>query len=307
MEKRTIGAALVKIFVILSLALWSFHCSAQFILNQEGEAFGQLPFFNENVISGQRIKTIEGFYTYKKGNEAFKPSADVFRYRFNEAGQLIASLEVVQKGTTKDSIFHHYAYFPDGQLSLHRFSAYGGALSEHYSYDSLGRLTVVALYRDVYDHRKDTLLSSVKMRTETLRYHQDEPADYTRYNNYQRPYLEVTKTFDKENYLSSVLTYYRISQNSEKTNFKYDQNGLLANKSTFADSTLTPKAEWRYRYDEWGNLIEMHQYENGRFITDYQIVYDYKTGFIGSLIKKNMSTEQYQILRFTNYSYFPKH
>ncbi|MEY3270325.1 MAG: hypothetical protein RIS89_424, partial [Bacteroidota bacterium] len=68
--------------------------SAQFILNQEGEAFGLLPFFNDSIISGQHIKTIEGFYTYKKGSEAFKPSSDIFRYRFNESGQLIASLEV---------------------------------------------------------------------------------------------------------------------------------------------------------------------------------------------------------------------
>jgi hypothetical protein len=297
----------VKVFFILMLAIWTSPMSAQFILNQEGEAFGLLPFFNDSIIQGQHIKTIEGFYTYKKGSEAFKPSSDIFRYRFNESGQLIASLEVLQKGTTKDSIFHHYAYSPDGKLSLHRFSAYGGALSEHYTYDTLGRLTVVALYRDVYDHRKDSLISSVKMRTETLRYHQDKPQDYTRYNNYQRPYIEVTKSFDNEHYLKSIFSYYRISQNSERTDFKYDQNGLLSNKATFIDSLASPKDEWRYRYDQWGNLIEMHRFENGTFLTDYQIVYDYKTGFLGSVIKKDVRTEQFSILRFTNYTYFPKH
>ena len=296
----------MKVFLLFLWSCCAVGLHAQFILNQDGEAFSAVPFFNAELIAAQHIKTIDGFYTYKKGNEAFKPSPDTFRFRFNTAGQLIASMEVLQKGATKDSIFHHYAYYPDGQLSLHRFSAYGGALCEHYSYDSLKRLESVALYRDIYDHKKDSLVSSVKMRTETLRYHQGQEADYTRFNNYQRPYLEVSNTFDANHFLSSKTAYYRISQNSEKTQYAYNQIGLLATKSTFIDSAAVAKEEWRYRYDQWGNLIEMHRYENGVFLQDYQIVYDYKTGFLGSLIKKDVNTDQLSILRFTAYTYYPK-
>ena len=306
MEERFIGSTLVKVFLLFLWSCCAVGLHAQFILNQDGEAFSAVPFFNAELIAAQHIKTIDGFYTYKKGNEAFKPSPDTFRFRFNTAGQLIASMEVLQKGATKDSIFHHYAYYPNGQLSLHRFSAYGGALCEHYSYDSLKRLESVALYRDIYDHKKDSLVSSVKMRTETLRYHQGQEADYTRFNNYQRPYLEVSNTFDANHFLSSKTAYYRISQNSEKTQYAYNQIGLLATKSTFIDSAAVAKEEWRYRYDQWGNLIEMHRYENGVFLQDYQIVYDYKTGFLGSLIKKDVNTDQLSILRFTAYTYYPK-
>jgi YD repeat-containing protein len=306
LEERIIGFALVRVYLLF---LWSFCAvglNAQFILNQEGQAFGTTPFFNDSLIAAQHIRTIDGFYTYKKGTEAFKPSPDSFRYTFNQKGQLIASMEILQKGAAKDSIFHHYGYFENGQLRLHRYAAYGGAISEHYTYDSLARLVSIALYRDVYDHRKDTLLSSVKMRTETLRYHTDKPQNYTRYNNYQKPYIEVSKGFDDENYLRSITTYYRISQNSENTKFSYNQTGLLANKAAFTDTAQVAFEEWRYRYDQWGNLIEMHRYENGVFLTDYQIVYDYKTGFLGSLIKKDVRTDQLSILRFTNYSYYPK-
>jgi YD repeat-containing protein len=295
-----------KPFLILCFFLGSTAIKAQFILNQDGEAFSTVPFFNAELIAAQHIKTIDGFYTYKKGNEAFKPSPDTYRYRFNAVGQLIASMEVLNKGTAKDSIFHHYAYHPDGQLSMHRFSAYGGALSEHYTYDSLERLVSVVLYRDIYDHKKDTLVSSVKMRAETLHYHKDQAADYTRFNNYQRPYLEVGNTFDAQHFLSSKTAYYRISQTSETTQYTYNQIGLLATKATFMDSTKVAKEEWRYRYDQWGNLIEMHKYENGTFMHDYQIVYDYKTGFLGSIIKKDLKSDQMSILRFTTYTYYPK-
>lgn len=275
-------------------------------MNQEGEAFSQAPFFNPELIAAAHIKTIEGTYTYKKGSEGFKPSTDSYRFRFNLHGQLIATMEILQKGGVKDSIFHHYAYTPDGQLSMHRFSAYGGAMSEHYAYDSIHRLISVTLYRDVYDHRKDTLLSSIKMRTETLRYHQGQKADYTRYNNYQRPYLEVSQVLDANQFLQTKKAYYRISQTNETSQYSYDQNGLLATMANYIDDNKVAKEEWRYRYDQWGNLIEMHCYQNGSFTTDYQIVYDYKTGFLGSLIKKEINSDAMSILRFTNYTYYQK-
>ena len=293
-------------FLALFLVPFLNALHAQFILNQEGEAFGTTPFFNAELIAAQHIKTIEGFYTYKKGNEAFKPSLDAFSYSFNTSGQLISCLEIRQKSNGKDTLFHHYAYPADGKLSMHRFSAYGGAISEHYAYDSLQRLVSMALYRDVFDHRHDSLLSTFKMRTETLRYHKGNGGNYTRYNNYQKPYLEVSLEHDNNQFLKRSIAYYRISQHTETTLYTYNQDGLLASKACFIDSAQVAKEEWRYRYDQWGNLIEMHQYVQGVFQKDFQIVYDYKTGFLGSVIQKENATNQMSILRFTNYTYFSK-
>jgi hypothetical protein len=187
---------------------------------------------------------------------------------------------------------------------MHRFSAYGGAISEHYAYDSLQRLVSMALFRDVFDHRQDSLLSSFKMRTETLRYHQGNEGNYTRYNNYQKPYLEVSLEHDNNQFLKRSVAYYRISQQSETTLYTYNQDGLLASKACYIDSAQVAKEEWRYRYDQWGNIIEMHQYVHGVFQKDFQIVYDYKTGFLGSVIQKENTTDHMSILRFTNYTYF---
>ena len=64
--------------------------SAQFILNQEGEAFGLLPFFNDSIISGQHIKTIEGFYTYKKG-KIVAVNSKVYGVRFFGKSQTLYS------------------------------------------------------------------------------------------------------------------------------------------------------------------------------------------------------------------------
>ena len=291
------------IFCILNSA-W---LSAQFILNQEGEAFGQKPFFNSELIAADHIKQIAGFYTYKKGDEGFKPSSDRLEYNFNQKGQLISSMEILNKGNLKDSSFHHYAYFENGQLQMHRYTAYGGAISEHYLYDSIGRLISVALYRDQYDHHNDTLLSSIKMRTETLRYHLDSQANYTRYNNYQRPYLEVKISFDGHGLITEEQRYYRFVESAEVWRYTYNKTGLLSEKQLTKSEITVPVERWRYDYDQWGNIIEMQRFEEGIFKTEFQIVYDYKTGFLGSIIKKDNASNQLSILRFTDYKHHPSH
>lgn len=284
--------------------LWPNIITAQFILNQRGEALGEEPFFNENLIAEAKIQSIKGFYTYKNGDDAFKPSNDSFEYQFNSKGQLIKSMEIIQKGSYKDSLFHYYSYLDNGLIALCRFAAYGGTMSEHYTYDSTKRVISIAIFKDQYDHRHDSLLSSIKMRTETFTYHLNSKFDYTRYNNYYKPYLQVNTTFDKDSLPFQIVRYYRISDRTETETFKYNENGLLAVRSISKNDSISPVEIWRYRYDQWGNLIEMHLYHNDTFHTDYQIIYDYKTGFLGSLIIKDIAKNQMRILRFTSYSYF---
>jgi len=120
----------------------------------------------------------------------------------------------------------------------------------------------------------------------------------------RKPYLEVSLEHDNNQFLKRSVAYYRISQHSETTLYTYNQEGLLASKACYIDSAQVAKEEWRYRYDQWGNIIEMHQYVQGVFQKDFQIVYDYKTGFLGSVIQKENTTDHMSILRFTNYTYF---
>jgi hypothetical protein len=71
------------------LFLFPLICYSQILLNQEGEAFTETPFFNGAVIRSNHIKSIEGNYSTKKPGEVIRESTDWFRYRFDEQGRLL--------------------------------------------------------------------------------------------------------------------------------------------------------------------------------------------------------------------------
>ena len=281
-----------------------FSVNGQLIENQNGQAFSNTPFFNPSIVSQLKIQSIEGFYTYKSAETPFKPSLDWFRYRFNEKGQLIEQLEVLQNGKIKDSTLHQFAYHSNGLLAAHRYPAYGGAISEHYSYDSLSRLISISYFRDQF---KENLLNNptaALMRKETLIYNQDNAADYTQFNQYNLPFMDVSCLFNQDGYLLEKEQYFRMNQQSQKEIFLYNEKGLLMEKSIRFNQQVIPTETWTYRYDQWGNLLEILHSKNKQALHELQIIYDYKTGYLGSIIHKDPISNQLKILRFTKYTSF---
>ncbi|MFM8596150.1 MAG: hypothetical protein ACKOBN_03540 [Flavobacteriales bacterium] len=280
-----------------------FTANGQLIENQNGQAFTNTPFFNANIIAPLKIQSIEGFYTYKSAESTFKPSLDWCRYRFNENGQVIEHLEVLQKGKQKDSTLHQFAYHPNGQLAVHRYPAYGGAISEHFQYDSLKRLISISYYRDQF---KENLLNNpaaVLMRQETLMYHQNQVHNFTQFNQYKLPFMDVSLIFNQDGYLLEREQYYRMNQQSQKELFRYNEKGLLTEKSLQTETTQEAET-WNYRYDQWGNIIEVLHNKNKQVLNELQIIYDYKTGYLGSVIYKDLKSNQLKIIRFTKYTSF---
>lgn len=287
----------------LLVFVFVFSVNGQLIENQNGQAFSNTPFFNPSIVSQLKIQSIEGFYTYKSADTPFKPSLDWYRYRFNESGQLIEQLEVIQKGKQKDSTLHQFAYHQNGKLAVHRYPAYGGAISEHYSYDSMARLICISYFRDQF---KENLLhnpSAVLMRKETLVYNKEQVQDYTQYNQYHLPFMDVSCIYNPDGYLLEKEYYFRMNQQSQKEIYRYDLKGLLTEKSTLSEGSQAAES-WHYRYDQWGNLIEVFYFKNKQALQELQIIYDYKTGYLGSVIYKDILSNQLKILRFTKYTSF---
>ncbi len=283
---------------------FAFTVQAQLIENQKGQAFTTVPFFNETTVAQLKIQSIEGFYTYKAPNSSFKESLDWSRYRFNEQGQLIEHLEVLQNGKRKDSTLHQFGYHANGLLAVHRYPAYGGAISEHYLYDSLNRLSQISYYRDQFKEPISSSRSLVFMRNESRSYGSNQAADYTQYNQYKLPFMDVSHLYNQDGYLIEKENYFRMSQQTEKEVFKYGQKGELIEKSVYISSDNEAQESWFYRYDQWGNLIEVKQQKKGQAPDEIQIVYDYKTGYLGAIIRKHSLSNDLRILRFTKYTYF---
>jgi hypothetical protein len=285
--------------------LFPLICSSQILLNQEGQAFTETPFFNGDVIHSNHIKSIEGNYSTKKPGEVIRETTDWFRYRFDEQGRLLESLDIRTINRKKDTTLHQYSYNSQNQLTEHRKTENGGFTTSKYVYDSLNRIQTELTYREVLHTQSNQVLQSNLVNTEYFQYAmRPNEREKVRYNSYKLPYMDEVSYFNKDGYLVEKKTNYRMSSIEHSTKFSYDEHGLLASKSQFNDQDAIAEQEWKYRYDPFGNLIEVLYFRYGQLQKDLQIVFDTKTQLLGSTIQRDVETNCLLILRFTKFTYF---
>lgn len=293
------------IFRILLLFIIPISGSAQLLLNQEGEAFTDIPFFNRNMIFPKHIKTIEGKYSTKNSGEIIQESSDWFRYRFDEKGRLCESLDIRTINNKKDTVLHQYKYDSLNQVIEHRKTENKGFTTVKKTYDSLHRLASEVTCREVYSYQKNQVLQSTIVNTEYFQHvnHQNEK-ELLRCNSEKLPYLNEIRTYNNLGYLSEKKNVFLISGEEFTTKYTYDEQGLLIAKTQNHANDVLADEEWNYRYDSFGNLIEIKCSKFGQLQKDLQIIFDTKTQLLGSTIVRNVQNNSLLILRFTKYTYY---
>ena len=297
---------MVKIvFRILLLFIIPISGNAQLILNQEGEAFTDIPFFNRAMIFSKHIKTIEGNYSTKNSGEIIQESSDWFRYRFDEKGRLSESLDIRTINNKKDTVLHQYKYDSLNQVIEHRKTENKGFTTVKKTYDSLHRLASEVTCREVYSYQKNQVLQSTIVNTEYFQYvnHQNEK-EQLRCNSEKLPYLNEIRTYNDRGYLSEKKNVFLISGEEYTTKYTYDEQGLLIAKTQNHANDVLADEEWNYRYDSFGNLIEIKCSKFGQLQKDLQIIFDTKTQLLGSTIARDVRNNSLLILRFTKYNYY---
>lgn len=279
----------------------------QLLLNREGEAFTDVPFFNQEIVRSNHIKSIEGNYSTKKPNDIVHETNDWFRYKFDESGHLIETLDIRTIQRKKDSVLHQFSFSDDGLLLSHRKSENGGYTTVKYTYDTLHQLESESTFREVYSYKLDQVIESNLLNIEYFQYlHRANEVEQIRFNNYRLPYLDIVCRYNEDHYLVAKTTHFRVSSEERKTIFTYNERGLLASKAQYNDHEELADEEWKYSYDSYGNLMQMHFYRYGEFQKDFQVIYDTKTQLLGATIQRDVPTDLLLILRFKKYTYFPK-
>lgn len=279
--------------------------NTQILLNQEGEAFTDVPFFNRDVIFSKHIKTIEGKYSTKNEGEIIRENTDWFRYRFDEKGRLIESIDIRTVNKKKDTTLHQYEYNSLNQLIEHRKSENKGFTTIKKTYDSLHRLASEITCREIYSYRKNKVLKSDTLNTEYFNYViQTLEREQIRCNNDKLAYLKEHFLYNSVGYLTEKKTVFLMSSAEYTTKYTYDDHGLLISKARYNEKDVLPDEEWKYRYDLFGNVIEVHYYRFGQLQKDLQIVYDTKTQLLGSTIQRDVKTNALLLLRFTKYTFY---
>jgi hypothetical protein len=288
---------------MIFMILLSFVTNAQVLDNRNGDAFTDKPFFNEAFVKENKLKNLVGSYVYKKTGEAMKTTSFKYVYEFDQQGHLESSYETNTSDGTKDTVWNIYEYNDQNLLITHRKTDLDGFLTVHYVYDDKGRVIGEEYKRDI--DSLGEIVRSLSFNKERIE-HQDYGGQTktTRYNNYDLPYLDEFVRYDSIGYLIEKVERIRMTSTAFTHTFAYNEQGKLASIQKTSNRKDGIIEEFRFRYDELGNLIEKHVYKDGVFTTDIQIIYNSKSKLLATVITKQVSTGFMMILRFQDYEFY---
>lgn len=282
----------------------SFGLHAQVLDNREGKAFTDRPFFNTDFIRTNKVKRLNGTFTYKKSGDRMRETTYHYVYDFDSLGQLISTYETRTDDGTRDTTWNFYFYDEVGNLVKHRKTDLEGFQTVDYTHDSIGRILTEHYMRELVDEngRIERTLSFNNERSTYADY--DRQIKRTRYNNYDLPYLDEYFNYNEYGYLTERIERIKTTSTVYTHDYEYNEQGKLAAIRKSSNREEGYLEEFTFRYDELGNLIERHEYKKGVFTTDIQVIYSSKSKLLSAILTKQVSTGFILILRFKDVEFY---
>jgi YD repeat-containing protein len=288
--------------IVFFILLFPFCGKSQFLDNSKGNAFSEIPFFNEKFVKNNKIKSLKGTYTFKKMGDIMRETDYVFQYDFDNKGHLIQSFETNNESHKIDTTLLLYSYYKDGNLAFVRRKDQIGYYSTHYFYDSINRVIKEEYRRDI-DTAGTFFVPSFERSTilnfETIKHEKNGQTEKSIiHNSYGLPFKEIDIFRDSLGFILVKEEKFKFGNQRITTVLDYNEKGWISSiKSTNAANPRLNQ-EIRFKYDDFGNLSEKHVYKNNQFITDIQVIYNLKTGLISSILTRDVATNFISILRF---------
>ena len=281
-----------------------FRLNGQIVDHTSGNLFAEDPAFNTWFIKKNKIRTIKGHYSTKADLDRIRDNKNIYVYEFNTNGQLIKDY----KTAFSDTIVRMYEYDANHNLTLIRKTDRYGFHSYHYEYDSLNRMIRKSYRRDLnktYNKVNFKLERSLTISEQTYSYEDTKSGTKkTYYNSVGRAFRTEWFYRDENGFLIKQEAKSITGSGTDKTEYVYNQNGLLKEKITTSFLTNNNVTRITYEYDEFENIQAQHYYRNGVYRTEYQIVYDSRTLLLSALLSRDIETNVITILKFSEYSYF---
>ena len=270
-----------------------------------GQVFEDKPFFNEEFIARNKIKSIKGNYSTKAELDQIRPNTDIYVYDFDNKGRLIREY----KTAFEDTIVITYEYDQNNRLSLKRQSDQYGFHSYTFKYDEKGRVIEQEYRRDSNkgsDKMNFNLDESYIITTEKFSYLDFSDSTYKKiyYNNAGFEYKTEFYYHTWDGQLIKQEGKLRNGSGNSKVRYSYDEKGRISGKQIEVNLTKKNVSRWEYEYDEIGNLLAVKYYRNGSWITEYQIVYERQTMFLSAIITRDHATNFMMILQFKDVDFY---
>ncbi|MEY3198621.1 MAG: hypothetical protein RJA13_579, partial [Bacteroidota bacterium] len=172
-----------------------------------------------------------------------------------------------------------------------------------YTFDSKNRITKEENYREYRDSLG--VMQKILLNSETMVYEDFEnQTKKTTFNSYGLPYLQEFSYYNEFGYLMERRERLMVTSEVTSQKYEYNSNGWIAVLRTFKQNTEKPVEEIVFTYDENGNLIEKHIYQEGIFTTEIEVLYNDKSKLITYVLTRDVATNFIQILRFNTLTFF---
>lgn len=271
--------------------------------NRQGTAFTDKPFFSQEFIQENKIKILNGQFTYKKPGEVMRTTEYKYVYEFDSLGRLITTFETRKDDGTSDTTWNKYLYSADDLLIEHKKGDGKGFTSTTYEFDEKGRVTRESYVREYIDSlgvNQRTILNSETMTYEDF----DLQTKKTVYNSYGLPYMQEFSNYNELGYL--VERVQRLTMTSSVVTYKYEYSskGFISAIKAFEANNETPLEETQFVYDDHGNLLDKHYYRNGVYITEIEMLYNEKSKLLTYVLIRDAATNFIMILGFKDYKFY---
>lgn len=299
----------LKLLFVGVLISTKWACSfSQMLDNRDGDAFLDAPFFNQENIRINRIQSIRGSYHFKKLNDKMRSSGLIYGCDFDTLGRMVMHFETRRFLDKVDTVVTYYEYGENQKLKVLRKYDANAYYAEVYNYNDRGQIIRIEYRRDINKNAnalqflldKQFLVSFETMTYETF----ENQEKKTHFNNFGLPFQYTFFYYNNLGYLTEIIENMAVSSGQRKTTFTYNERGLIREKRHV--STVMGNSSFRitYEYDGIGNLLSSELHRNGVYTTETQIIYNSKTGFISSLLKRQIDTQVITILNLDKYTFF---
>lgn len=294
-----------KFFATICGMLIAVVVQAQIVDNASGIAVLDELGFNEAFIRANKIKSITGEKSVKRESDIIRSSNEIVNYHFDRVGRLVQIEKIRRPGQSSAEINSTiFRYDTEGNLLDKIIADISGATSYSYRYNEKGQVISETCTR--MKSPRDTLLPIGPDRTEIYtEYFSYTPLDSGEkkitYNSYRKPYKEEFFWYDELGYLKEHTQRYLMNNKRSKTTYSYNERGLLEQKVIITDLSATDSTTLNYTYDDAGNLLALHEYQNGLQKRRVEFMYTPSNWTLDARLTK---VEETQLIRIVRYNTF---
>ncbi len=290
------------LFLVVISQLIVFQSLAQLLNTKNGSLFADQPFFNDKVVHDAKIKRIVGEYSFKKVGEPIQATKEIYALEFDKSGRLISTVETRKNDGTKDSNWVIFSYSEAGQINNIKKGKKESLAGKQFNFNNQGICDEEITFLEI--KKKEAIIKEV-LYVETIKINLGtNNVQRIYFNNYSLPYLTETTHLDSTGKMIEKVEEFTVSQQTTTTRYAYSEKGYLTSITKITSEPAAKNEEIRFQYDNFGNVTEQLNFENGSLSSETSFLYNATTQFLVNLIQRNVANNSLVLIRFKPYEFF---